>query len=294
MVPRFVNYDHRYHAGNPADVLKHAALALVILELIKKDEPILYVDTHAGIGTYRLDEPTGEWKQGIGRLLSRSARRRLPELGPYLDLTREEEGDAIEYPGSPAIAWSLFRPQDRLRFFEAHPRAAQELARQIPQEKQAQVVVEAADGYAALLRQKPKDERLVTLIDPPFEKDDEWDRIDETLLKVAGRSQGAMAMLWYPLKAGPPHEGRADALRARLERAKARGLSIELRPRGGLLMPRTDAPRVRAGLSGTGLLFVEAPSRAIARLTSSLPELARSLARPTDGFGFEITIQGWG
>ena len=47
-------------------------------------------------------------------------------------------------------------------------------------------------------------------------------------------------------------------------------------------------------LYGTGLLFLEAPGRALARLSASLPELARSLARPTDGFGFEITIQGWG
>ncbi|MFO0726159.1 MAG: 23S rRNA (adenine(2030)-N(6))-methyltransferase RlmJ [Myxococcota bacterium] len=288
-----MNYDHRYHAGNPADVVKHAALSLVLEELVRKDGPLAYFDTHAGAGVYRLDQDAGEWKQGVGKLLSRSARRRLPELSRYLDLVRE--GDAgIEYPGSPSIASALLRPSDRLILFEAHKKTAEALREALAPRPSSRVSITVDDGYAGLLKLKLREERLIALIDPPFEKDDEWDRLEDALLGMARRSQGATLMLWYPLKAGPPHEGRPEALRQRLERAKTRGMAVELRPRGGLLKLKTDNPRVRPGLRGTGLVLIEAPGRAIARWFSAMPELARSLGRPEDDLAYELTVQGWG
>ena len=53
-----MKYDHRYHAGNAADCLKHLALALALAALTRKDSPLCYVETHAGAGQYRL-EPGG-------------------------------------------------------------------------------------------------------------------------------------------------------------------------------------------------------------------------------------------
>ena len=77
-----MNYRHAYHAGNFADVLKHAVLALVIDYLKRKDAPFRVIDTHAGRGRYALTSEeaakTGEWLSGIGRLLGPDA----PPLPP--------------------------------------------------------------------------------------------------------------------------------------------------------------------------------------------------------------------
>ena len=48
-----MNYRHAYHAGNFADVMKHAILALAIEHLKLKPAPFRVIDTHAGAGHYR-------------------------------------------------------------------------------------------------------------------------------------------------------------------------------------------------------------------------------------------------
>ena len=67
-----MNYRHAYHAGNHADVLKHAVLARLMEHLKKKDKPFRVIDAHAGIGLYDLAGleagKTGEWEGGIGKL----------------------------------------------------------------------------------------------------------------------------------------------------------------------------------------------------------------------------------
>ena len=117
-----MNYRHAYHAGNFADVVKHIVFALCIAHLKKKDAPFRVLDTHAGIGRYRLDlgeaAKTGEWRSGIGRLIGPG----LPAisgpdatiLGPYLDAVRAlNAGDALTlYPGSPLLAQALLRSGD--------------------------------------------------------------------------------------------------------------------------------------------------------------------------------------
>ena len=66
------SYRHAFHAGNHADVLKHITLLASLRHLMRKDGPLLLVDTHAGAGLYRLDERaaqlSGEAAQGIARL----------------------------------------------------------------------------------------------------------------------------------------------------------------------------------------------------------------------------------
>lgn len=292
-----MNYDHFFHAGNPADVVKHAALVLLLRELTRKDGPIHYVETHAGAGWYALSEPEGEWRQGVARLLSRSARRRLPELSPYLDLLPVTEKGTLErYPGSPALAQAFLREQDTLQLYELHPEDRTTLDRALNVRGDRRVETFCADGYRGLLGTKPKgDARLVAHIDPPFEQVDEWDAIDETVRRLAVKRPGSTVMLWYPVKSGPPHEGRPEALRTSLERARTKGAAVELVLRGGLLTPRPGAqPKVRGVMTGTGLLFVDAPHRALARLAAALPELGRSLARPEDGLGFELRWWSWG
>ncbi|MGR3520153.1 MAG: 23S rRNA (adenine(2030)-N(6))-methyltransferase RlmJ, partial [Roseovarius sp.] len=117
-----LSYQHHYHAGNPADVHKHAALAWMLAYLTRKDKPLTYIETHAGRGLYDLADPaaqrTGEAAQGIGRLESA-----LPADHPYrlrLHETRALHG-ASAYPGSPLLAALSLRPGDALHLAELHP-----------------------------------------------------------------------------------------------------------------------------------------------------------------------------
>ena len=88
-----MNYRHAYHAGNFADVVKHAVLALVIEHLKLKPAPFRIIDTHAGIGVYDLAseaaQKTGEWREGIGRLMAANLSPAAADvLAPYLDIVR--------------------------------------------------------------------------------------------------------------------------------------------------------------------------------------------------------------
>lgn len=288
-----MNYEHGFHAGNPADVLKHGALTLLLLELTRRQDPIHYLETHAGSGLYPLDDPTGEWTQGVGRLASKSARRRLPELSPYLDFLPWQDGALHEYPGSPLIAEASLRPEDSLELWEIKPSAEEEL-RRLFKRAGDRVRVQRGDGYEAVHRAKVKDgARLVVHIDPPFEQVDEWDTIEATIVKATRKRPSAVFMLWYPVKEGPPHAGRPEQLRSRLLAQKVPGVAVELRSEGGMLAPRTELKKVRGVLQGSGLLFVGAPHRAVAKLAAVLPELGRSLARTEHGQAYEVRWNGW-
>ena len=104
-----MNYRHAFHAGNFADVLKHAILALALRRLAVKDAPFFYLDTEAGAARYALAGAeaarTGEAHDGILRLLGGGDPH--PGLRPYLEVVRTlnaGEAGCVRYPGSPWIA----------------------------------------------------------------------------------------------------------------------------------------------------------------------------------------------
>lgn len=123
-----MNYRHVYHAGNFADVLKHAVMSLILQYMTQKSQPLRVIDVHAGSGCYDLESTeagkTGEWKDGIGRIFS----AHLPDdaarvLAPYLNAVRDVNGpgDLRRYPGSPLLARSLLRRTDAMVANELHP-----------------------------------------------------------------------------------------------------------------------------------------------------------------------------
>jgi 23S rRNA (adenine2030-N6)-methyltransferase len=67
-----MNYRHTFHAGNFADVMKHATLVRILEYLRTKPAPFRVIDTHAGSGRYDLAgaeaSRSGEWRDGIARL----------------------------------------------------------------------------------------------------------------------------------------------------------------------------------------------------------------------------------
>ncbi|WP_274630675.1 23S rRNA (adenine(2030)-N(6))-methyltransferase RlmJ [Arvimicrobium flavum] len=248
-----MNYRHIYHAGNFADVVKHAVLARVIEYLKKKDAAFRVVDTHAGRGGYDLSseqaQKTGEWRDGIGRLME----AKLPAtaaalLASYLDAVRaaNPDGGVTRYPGSPAIARHLLRRQDRLSAIELHPEDAAALAERFAGDVQTRV--NHLDGWLALgAHVPPKEKRGLVLIDPPFEEAGEFDRMIDGLAKAYRRWPGGIYLFWYPIK-----DRRAvNAFRSGLKESgipKITDIAFEIRP-----------PSSEPRLDGCGIAAVNLP-----------------------------------
>lgn len=268
-----MNYRHIYHAGNFADVLKHAVLARLIVYLQQKDKAFRLLDTHAGIGLYDLSseeaQKTGEWKDGIGRLLEAELPAPVAAfLAPYLEAVRtlNPDGSIRLYPGSPKLSRMLFRPQDRLSAMELHPDDARALSRLFEGDYQARVT--ELDGWLALgAHLPPKEKRGIVLVDPPFEIDGEYDRLVDGLSRAWRRFSTGVYCLWYPIKKGAPIATFHQALKE-LEIPKM--LCAELSVR---------SDRETTGLSGSGLIIVNPPYTLKDELHAALPELKRLLAQ---------------
>lgn len=206
-----MNYRHHFHAGNFADVMKHALLVRLVRALQKKEKGFLYLDTHAGRGRYDLArEAVGdslarkpEWPEGIGRLHRAGAEN--AELADFLALVTAFDRAAgnLEptprfYPGSPRIVRSLARAQDRLALCEKHPAECAALRAEFAAE--GGVAVHETDGYAALRAMLPPPERrALVLIDPPFEAQDEFAQIAWALREGLTRFPSGVFAVWYPL-----------------------------------------------------------------------------------------------
>ncbi|MDK1489091.1 23S rRNA (adenine(2030)-N(6))-methyltransferase RlmJ [Sinorhizobium sp. 7-81] len=268
-----MNYRHIYHAGNFADVLKHAVLARLVTYLKQKDKAFRVLDTHAGIGLYDLSseeaQKTGEWRDGIGRLLDAELPAPIAAiLEPYLAAVRDLNpgGGLTYYPGSPKLVRMLFRPQDRLSAMELHPDDYETLHRLFDGDFQSRIT--KLDGWLALgAHLPPKEKRGLILVDPPFEMEAEYERLAEGLAKGYRRFASGIFCLWYPLKKGAPIKDFHAALKA-LEIPKM--LCVELAVR---------SDRDTTGLTGSGLVIVNPPFTLKSELDVLLPFLKTHLAQ---------------
>jgi 23S rRNA (adenine2030-N6)-methyltransferase len=169
-----MNYRHAFHAGNFADVHKHAVLAHILVHLRRKPAAFRVIDTHAGAGRYDLLAPeasrSGEWRGGIERVWPARPGKADDLLAPYREAVAalNADGKLRVYPGSPLIAAHLLRRQDRLVACELEPRAAAALATAL--RGVAGVKAVGIDGWTALgAYVPPRERRGLVLIDAPFE-----------------------------------------------------------------------------------------------------------------------------
>jgi 23S rRNA (adenine2030-N6)-methyltransferase len=206
-----LSYQHSYHAGNIADVHKHALLAAMLDYLTRKDKPLSYIETHAGRGIYRLDTPqalkTGEAAAGIGRLASG-----FPPAHPYLRClarVRARHGPAA-YPGSPLIAAEMLRPGDVLHLAELHPQ--EHAALQASMAPYGARVLHCDEIEAALAICPPTPRRGIMLVDPSWEVKEEYAAIPKAIARIRVRWNVGIVALWYPILADAPHAPMLDAL----------------------------------------------------------------------------------
>ncbi len=275
-----MNYRHAFHAGNPADVMKHAALARILTYLNRKDSAYRVLDTHAGAGLYDLAgasaQRTGEALAGIAKVLDAP----LPEaaaslLAPYFDTIRTLRAEGRElYPGSPALALALSRPQDKLLLCETHKEERAKLEKRIGADPRAKgrVKILPQDGWQAITAHlPPRERRGLVLVDPPFEEEGEFHRLVEGLKAAHTRFATGIVMLWYPIK-----DLRAvDAFRREVAQLKLpKTLRVEM-----------DFAEVRTldALSGSGLIIVNPPFTLADEMRTILNALTPLMAR--DGKG---------
>lgn len=267
-----MNYRHAFHAGNFADVLKHVVLTRIVEYLKRKDKAFRVIDTHAGAGLYDLssDEAQrgGEWQDGIGRIIEADLPGDVAALlAPWLDIVRalNDGGALARYPGSPFVTRKLLRKQDRLTAIELHPADAKALGALFAGDYQVRVI--ELDGWLALgAHLPPKEKRGLVLVDPPFEKAGEFDRLADGLAKAHKRWPGGTYALWYPVK-------DRKAVKAFRDRLAALGIpdiidiTLEIR-----------APSPDGRLDGSGMIVVNPPYPLADECAVLLPTIGRLLA----------------
>lgn len=263
-----MKYRHSHHAGNFADVHKHVALLALLAALGRKDKGFLYLETHAGRGSYSL--PGGgtahESEAGVQRLTS--VRGEAPELRHYLErLTafRAARHDPRAYPGSPLLAAGELRPQDRGIAVEIQPPEARAL--ELALGPGSPMRVERGDGFERLRAHlPPKERRGLVLIDPPYEETrQDFERVTLALTEALRRFESAVACAWYPVK------DVRDLIPWKT--ALTRALGREMLFSELCLYP----PDSRVALNGSGLVIANPPYQFAERADVWLRELQQRL-----------------
>lgn len=197
-----MNYRHAFHAGNFADLVKHAALIRLLDRLTADPTPLTVVDTHAGAGLYDLTDPmqarSREAEAGVKRFLGGVVPPIFTGMRAAI-ARRNPNGPVRLYPGSPALIADALRPADVYRACELRPDDFTTL--KVMLRKQAfRAEAMQRDGYVVAEETAATTDRLFVLTDPPFERSDDYVRTAAMLEDVFARKPDATALVWLPLK----------------------------------------------------------------------------------------------
>ncbi|HDR1160957.1 TPA: 23S rRNA (adenine(2030)-N(6))-methyltransferase RlmJ [Pasteurella multocida] len=264
-----LSYRHSFHAGNHADVLKHLVLMLIIENLQQKEKGFYYLDTHAGVGRYRLfseeAEKTAEFEQGIACLWQRDD---LPEeVARYIKLIKQVNygGKALRYyAGSPLIAAKMLRPQDRALLTELHPSDYPLLRNNFKEFDN--VTTKRDNGFQQLKATlPPKERRGLVLIDPPYELKEDYGLVVNAIEEGYKRFATGIYAIWYPVVL----RQQTKRILKGLEKTGIRKiLQIELAVR-----PDSD----QRGMTASGMIVINPPWTLTQQMQNILPYLTNVL-----------------
>lgn len=263
-----MHYRHAYHAGNFADVHKHVLLVGLLQALSRKDSPWSYLETHAGAGLYDLRSAaslkTSEAQDGIAQL-HRDAAFAEP-VASYLKAVHAlnaADGPVHIYPGSPVLAQALLREKDRLVLCENVGDVFADLRQHFARDRQT--TLHERDGYEAHALLPPAEKRGLVLVDPPFERRDEFEAMEEFLIKAQARFAGGIYAFWYPLK----NSFEVERFGRRIAQASSKPV-VDCRL-------DTGAP-AEGQMRGSGMVVVNPPYRFVEEMTPVLAALAKTLS----------------
>lgn len=276
-----LSYRHSFHAGNHGDVLKHLCQMLLIDKLKSKDKGFCYFDTHSGAGVYRLNSEeslkTNEFKQGIECLAGHSVQNEA--INHYVSLVSAYQ-EFNQYPGSPEIAKSMLRPQDKLILMEWHNQEILNLKSNMGGKN---IAIHHRDGYEGLLALTPPDmQRGMVLIDPSYEVASEYQQVVDTVIKAYKKWNSAIYAIWYPLisdrksantsfDSSESKKGKSELMLENLSQQPFKNLlNIELRVTGD---------NGAGGMYGSGMAIINAPWQLDKQIEASLQELTPLMAQ---------------
>lgn len=267
-----LSYRHAFHAGNHADVLKHSILTLVLDYMLQKEKPFVYIDTHAGAGWYDLRSgwcsKNSEYIEGVEQVWPMLDKAECPAgLKPYLAALKKlnPHGELHEYPGSPWLAQSVLRMQDRAQLFDLHPNEFKALQTLFEGDKQ--IRVESGDGFQALNAiLPPAERRALVLIDPPYEVKSDYKTLIESVKTAHKKFATGVYLIWYPVL----DRTVVNRLERNLVDSGIRNILL------AELSIRPDAEE--AGMTGSGMFVINPPWQLKATLQELLPVLMRKLS----------------
>ena len=268
-----LSYRHSFHAGNPADVLKHLVQFEVLKYLTKKDKTLEYIDTHSGAGMYALSSSeamkTQEFEQGIAMLWSYSGTN--PIIQDYVDVIKSfNQNDLLFYPGSPAVALNVLRDLDKSWLFELHPQDHEHLSNNFRPTRKRKVRKE--DGFKGLLGLLPPiSRRACILIDPPYEIKSDYELVVKTVAKAYKKFATGTYMIWYPVV----DRERIDKMEQALIDSGIK--NIHLYELG------TSKDTREHGMTASGMIVINGPWNLASAMDSVMPELVELLS-DDDGF----------
>jgi len=279
-----LSYRHAFHAGNHADVLKHAVVVQLLQYLGNKDKAYWYIDTHAGAGAYALREgyatKNAEFDTGIGKLWGRAD---LPAaIADYVSevAALNPDGELRFYPGSPYLAWRLLREQDRMRLFELHSTEIDVLRHRF-HDAGRRVMIYAGDGFdgiKALLPPPPR--RALVLIDPSYEDKRDYARTLACVQESLKRFSTGTYAIWYPQVTRPESQRFPEQLK-RLQDKNWLHLTLSV----------SKPPEDGFGLYGSGMFILNPPYTLEASMKEALPWLVKELGQDA-GAQFRIESRG--
>jgi 23S rRNA (adenine2030-N6)-methyltransferase len=273
-------YRHAFHVGNHADALKHLVLLSCLEYLTRKETPVLYLDTHAGAGSYRLDSgystKNKEWLTGWQKLKESTVTEEALALNRYLQSIQkfqEFEADVALYPGSPVLARRLLRDQDHGVLCEIHPTDYDILSNLFEGDPWIQVRKE--DGFHNLKAVLPPPaRRALVLIDPPYEMVHDYSRLPKALEASLKRFATGCYLVWYPMINRPEAKNLPLRLEMIAQQANRSWLRTEL------LVRQPEAGQL--GMWGSGMFIINPPYVLKEEIEGSLP-LMQNILAPEDG-----------
>jgi len=273
-----LSYQHAFHAGNHADVLKHLCWIGVIEHLKRKNKPFTLYDTHSGAGVYQLDDALAsknkEYETGVDKITNVSATSAL--LNHYVNLCSDFLKQR-QYPGSPAISAQLKRATDTLHLMELHPGEYQKLDASFTGVNDHSIHIHHRDGFEGLVAlTPPQPNRGAILIDPPYELISEYDDVVNTVSKVLSRWQQAQIVVWYPLLST-----RAGA-KSHASRTMCEALAELGKPCFTYELTVSDN-QVDAGMYGSGVCVINPSWQLDTQLSEAVGEITPLLSEQAHG-----------
>jgi len=260
-----LSYQHGFHAGNHADVVKHLVLLGLLRKLQAKDKPFTCIDSHGGAGVYdlcsRQASLNAEHDSGISLLWQQSLQD--PLLADYQRQVGAFNDHRLRvYPGSPLLIQANLRADDRLQVIELHPAEIEYLRHHLGEDRR--VGVHHRDAFEGLLALCPPEPRRgLALIDPSYENSSDYRRVVDTLVRLHRRWPVGIVAVWYP-KLGLRRDRSAWLCRAVARAGLPNCLNIEL---------DAAAQTEDFGMHGSGMLVVNAPWQFDRMLEPALQEL---------------------